>query len=64
MTTTNKKFDCVQMKDRIQHQLWQEYEKRKSEFSSYSDFINSAANESDEIRNFRKRLARPGTCRT
>ena len=45
------------MKNAIQQQLRQEYERRKSEFASYVDFINSTANESDEIRIFREQLA-------
>ena len=58
MTRTNKKFDCVEMKNAIQQQLRQEYERRKSEFTSYVDFINSTVNESDEIRLFREQVAK------
>ena len=61
MTRTNKKFDCVEMKNAIQQQLRQEYEQRKSEFASYVDFINSTANESDEIRLFREQVAKSKT---
>ena len=61
MTRTNKKFDCVEMKNAIQQQLRQEYERRKSEFASYVDFINSTVNESDEIRLFREQLAKSKT---
>ena len=59
MTRTNKKFDCVEMKNAIQQQLRQEYERRKSEFASYVDFVNSTVNESDEIRRFREKLKKP-----
>jgi hypothetical protein len=59
MTKTNKKFDCVEMKNAIQQQLRQEYERRKNEFASYVDFINSTVNESDEIRRFREKLTKP-----
>ena len=58
MTRTNKNFDCVEMKNAIQQQLRQEYERRKSEFTSYVDFINSTVNESDEIRLFREQVAK------
>ena len=61
MVKTNKKFDCVEMKNAIQQQLRQEYQRRKSEFSSYVDFVNSTVNESDEIRCFRERLAKSKT---
>ena len=61
MAKTNKKFDCVEMKNAIQQQLRQEYERRKSEFTSYVDFINSTANESDEIRLFREQVAKSKT---
>jgi len=61
MARTNKIFDCVEMKNAIQQQLRQEYERRKSEFASYVDFINSTANESDEIRLFREKVAKPKT---
>ena len=49
------------MKNAIQQQLRQEYERRKSEFTSYVDFINSTVNESDEIRLFREQLAKSKT---
>lgn len=48
----NKDFDCVEMKDRIQRELMEEYERRREEFSSYADFINKTAFEDEEIRNF------------
>ena len=58
MDKTNKKFDCVEMKNTIQQQLRQEYERYKNEFASYVDFINSKINESDEIRFFREKIAK------
>ena len=57
MVRTNKKFDCVEMKNAIQQQLRQEYERRKNEFASYADFINSTADKSGDICRFRKILA-------
>lgn len=56
--TKRKTFDCVEMKSRIQKELREEYEARKAEFSSYAEFINATADESDEIRAFRARIAK------
>ena len=58
MTTEKTTFDCVEMKNRIQEELMQEYESRKGEFSSYADFIVATAAESDEIRAWRQRIAK------
>ena len=44
MAKRKKTFDCVEMKDRIQQKLREEYESRKSEFDSYADFINATDN--------------------
>ena len=57
MATKRKAFDCVEMKNRIQRELMAEYEARKNEFSSYAEFIVATANESDEIRAWRERIA-------
>ena len=57
MATKRKAFDCVEMKNRIQRELMEEYEARKDEFSSYAEFIVATANESDEIRAWRERIA-------
>ena len=57
MARKRKTFDCVEMKNRIQRELREEYEARKSEFGSYADFINATADESEEIRAFRKKVA-------
>ena len=54
-------FDCVEMKNDIQRQLRQEYERRKGEFSSYADFINATANNSNDIRVFRQKISKPKT---
>ncbi len=51
-----KSFDCVEMKNHIQHELLEEYEARKNEFTSYADFINKTALEDEEIRNFIERI--------
>lgn len=53
-----KTFDCVEMKNRIQRKLFEEYEARKDEFATYGEFINVTAEESEVIRAFRGRVAR------
>ena len=58
MASKKKKFDCVQMKNRIQRDLRQEYEARKAQFASYADFLNATADESQEIRIFREKVAK------
>ena len=41
MTNKKKKeFDCVEMKNKIQQELLEEYEMRKDEFDSYFDFLD------------------------
>ena len=57
MASKPKSFDCMEAKDRIQKQLREEYEARKSEFSCYADFINATAEESEEIRAYWARIA-------
>ena len=57
MTTKAKTFDCVEMKNRIQRELMAEYQSRKGEFSSYADFIVSTADESEQIRAWREKIA-------
>ena len=57
MKRKQKAFDCVEMKNRIQKELMQEYEARKDEFSSYADFIVATARDSEEIRAFWERVA-------
>jgi len=61
MTHKEKAFDCVEMKNRIQADLKKEYETRKAEFKSYVDFLNSTANESDEIRTFLEKVTKTKT---
>jgi hypothetical protein len=57
MKTRAKTFDCVEEKKRVQKLLLEEYAARKSEFSSYADFIVKTAEESEEIRAWRERIA-------
>jgi hypothetical protein len=52
-----KAFDCIEHKRRVQKKLLQEYEARKDEFASCADFIYRTADESEEIRAWRERIA-------
>lgn len=61
MTAKKKTFDCVEMKNRIQRDLREEYEARKAEFASYIDFLRTTANESEEICTFIKKIANAKT---
>jgi len=58
MATKTKTFDCVEMKRKCQRELHEEYEARKSEFSSYYDFLEAKANESEWIRQVREKCRR------
>ena len=49
------------MKNNIQRELRQEYESGKAQFTSYADFINSTADESEGIRAFRDKVAKAKT---
>ena len=51
-------FDCVEMKRRAQAAPRAEYESRKSEFSTYLDFIARRTSESPRARGWRDRFAR------
>ena len=52
-----KAFDCVEMKTQAQARLLAAYEARKSEFSSYAEFIRETAATDPKIRAFRERIA-------
>lgn len=52
-----KTFECVEMKNRLQKQLRMEYEQNKQKYSSYADFINATAQDIEEIKEFRKKIA-------
>ena len=52
-----KAFDCVEMKTQAQARLLAAYEARKSEFSSYAQFIRETAATDPKIRAFRERIA-------
>jgi len=61
MARKAKKFDCVEMKNRIQRELREEYEASKAKFASYADFLNTTADGSEEIRIFREKVAKAKT---
>ena len=52
-----KAFDCVEMKRQAQARLMAAYDARKSEFSSYAQFIRETAATDPKIRAFRERVA-------
>lgn len=52
MSKDTKSFDCVEMKHEAQRKLRAEYESRKTEFSSYFEFLDAKANESTWQREF------------
>jgi len=54
MRTKTKTFDCVEMKRHIQEEIITEYEQRKDDFSSFSEFLK--ATESDWERQMRQKL--------
>ena len=64
MMSRTKTFDCVKMKNRIQQELKREYQARKTEFASYADFLNATADESEDIRRFREKVAKAKTATT
>ena len=55
MSTKTKTFDCVEMKNRIQAELFAEYESRKGEFASYLDFINAKVKDSELMKIVRQK---------
>jgi hypothetical protein len=53
-----KAFDCIEMKNRIQAELLEEYTKGKKPLSSYIDFINATADADPRIQAFRAAITR------
>ena len=56
MTTKTKTFDCVEMKNEIQADLYAKYQARKDEFTSYADFLKKT--ESDWSRQMREKFGK------
>lgn len=51
-------FDCVEMKHEIQRQLMAEYEANKDKYTSYGDFINKTAEQSELMKKLKAKQAR------
>lgn len=58
MTPKTKTFDCVEMKRQAQEKLLAEYESRKDEFDSYSQFLTARTRSSAWQREFWARVDR------
>ncbi|MBU4270621.1 MAG: hypothetical protein KKE86_00820 [Planctomycetes bacterium] len=56
MTTKIKTFDCVESKRKAQEALEKEFESRRREFASFSDFLNAKAAESTKTAEIWKRF--------
>ena len=59
MGTKAKTFDCVEMKHRSQQKLRAEYESRRDEFDSYSDFLVATINEDPWQRQLWQKVSAP-----
>ncbi len=55
--TTAKTFDCVESKRKAQEALEKEYESRRKEFASFSEFLNAKTMESSNTAEIWKRFA-------
>ena len=62
MGKKTKTFDCVQMKRDAQRKLLAEYESRKEEFDSYTDFLIARVHEDPWSRKAWERIK--GTAKT
>lgn len=58
MGTKTKKFDCVEMKHRAQKRLRAEYESRRNQFASYSEFLEATIKEDPWERSFWAKVSR------
>ena len=59
MSTKTKTFDCVEMKNRIQAEIFAEYEARKDEFPSFSAFVKARTDKSEWVRQMREKFGGP-----
>jgi hypothetical protein len=59
MVMKAKRFDCVEMKHRAQEKLRAEYEARREEFSSYSEFLAATIDEDPWQRALWQRISPP-----
>lgn len=56
MGTRTKTFDCVEMKNRIQAEIYAEYESRKDEFPSFAAFVKARTDKSEWVCQVREKL--------
>jgi len=59
MGTKPKTFDCLEMKRRAQEKLRAEYEARRDEFDSYSEFLAATINEDPWQRRLWQKISAP-----
>ena len=57
MAMKSKVFDCVEMKRQAQETLQAEYNLRRREFATFSDFLNTKIRESKEASKIWDRFA-------
>ena len=57
MITKAKKFDCVEMKNRIQAEMLAEYNAQKDEYASFVDFVKAKTKQSEWVQRMKKRIA-------
>ncbi len=46
MMSKDKDFDCVEMKQKAQREIQEEFERSKHEFASFADFLHTRAKKS------------------
>ncbi len=56
-----KTFDCVEMKNRIQAEIFAEYEAQEDEFPSFSAFVKARTDKSEWVRQMREKFGGPGS---
>lgn len=61
MATKTKTFDCVEMKRKAQEEIMAQWSKRKHEFSSYGEFLETEIKESQWGRRIWKKLSQKKT---
>ena len=49
MQTKTKTFDCVEMKHKAQETLQAEFESRRDEFATFTEFLDAKASESEWV---------------
>jgi len=51
-----KKFDCVEMKNKIQAKMFADFEAHKNEYASFADYVKSQADKSPWVQRMRKKV--------